>query len=348
MEITIDKQFKALIPPLTDAEFSALEADILANGIRDSLVLWGDFLLDGHHRYAICQKHGLKYLTTRIDLPDRDAAKMWVIHNQFARRNLTPFQRAELALKLEPLIRKKAKERQKAGGKKKVEQNSAQPGRGPQARDELAKEAGVSHNTIAKVKYIKAHASEDVQKRIRKGEISINAEYLSISKPHVSHATGDNEWYTPPEYIKAATAVLGVIDCDPASSAKANKTVGATQFYTAKQNGLEQTWGKRVWMNPPYAQPLCSQFCKMLAAKVDEGEVKKAIVLVNNATETSWFAALATRASAIVFPVGRVKFLDAQGSKPGAPLQGQAVIYIGASPKTFLKHFLSFGWGMTP
>src|SRR5262245_13067731 len=39
------------------------------------------------------------------------------------------------------------------------------------------------------------------------------------------------EWYTPPQYIAAARAVLGAIDLDPASSEIAQTTVQAGAFF---------------------------------------------------------------------------------------------------------------------
>jgi len=64
-------------------------------------------------------------------------------------RNLAPFTRVELALKLEPLMARKAKENQ-------IVRKGEQPGTTPQnsaklkptdTRKELAKVAGVSHDT---------------------------------------------------------------------------------------------------------------------------------------------------------------------------------------------------------
>lgn len=166
-----------------------------------------------------------------------------------------------------------------------------------------------------------------------------------LNKPHVANNSGNNEWYTPQEYIDAAIETMGRIDLDPASSEIANGTVCAKKIFTKDDDGLTKNWSGRVWMNPPYSGELIGRFCDKLAYHVNNDDVEEAIVLVNNATETAWFCKLVSVASAVVFPSSRVKFLDQSGKPTGAPLQGQAVVYIGGNCERFLDSFRSFGWG---
>jgi len=161
---------------------------------------------------------------------------------------------------------------------------------------------------------------------------------------HVSHNSGENEWYTPSEYIEAARVSMGSIDCDPASCRQANETVKASTFFDEESDGLNQKWNGSVWMNPPYAQPLIRQFAEAVAAKYASGEIAQAVVLVNNATETVWFRAMIAQASAICFPEGRIRFIDKSGNPSGAPLQGQAILYMGKRVSQFKKAFAGLGW----
>jgi phage N-6-adenine-methyltransferase len=176
--------------------------------------------------------------------------------------------------------------------------------------------------------------------------IEANRQGASIEVPpkmaHVSHNSGNNEWYTPKEYVDAARSVMGGIDCDPASSEIANRTVQARTYYTAEEDGLAYEWNGRVWMNPPYAQPLVAQFCEALVAQYGK-TVTEACVLVNNATDTGWFHTLLDIANAVCFLRGRVRFIDMEGKPSGAPLQGQAIVYCGPNVTTFEEWFGWFG-----
>ena len=173
------------------------------------------------------------------------------------------------------------------------------------------------------------------------------ARYLKIlefeTAAHVVQNTGEYEWYTPAEYVEAARAVLGAIDLDPASTDVANHVIKAAQIFSAKENGLDQRWDGRVWMNPPYSQPLIEQFCKKLAESVRAKTVPAAVVLVNNATETQWFRSLVDVSAAICFPTGRVQFWSPDKTT-AAPLQGQAILYIGDDVSGFVKEFATFGF----
>jgi len=161
-----------------------------------------------------------------------------------------------------------------------------------------------------------------------------------LKMPHVSHNSGNNEWYTPKEYIEAARVVLGSIDLDPASSEVANSIVMAKRIYTIQDDGLTKDWCGSVWLNPPYASGFVQRFADKLVSEIVKGNTDAAIVLVNNATETRWFRVLVDTADAICFPTGRVRFW---GRTAGAPLQGQAIIYFGDDTESFWEAFKHFG-----
>lgn len=175
MSITFDREFEILIPPLSPEEFQQLEENCVNEGIRDALITWNGILIDGHNRFRIAAKHGLKWTEKQMEFPDRDAAKQWIILNQFGRRNLSAYDRSILALKLKPIVQAEAKKRQGTRTDKgNIPQKSAE------SRDELAKVAGVSHDTIHKVETIQNSGDKELIRQVRGGETTINRAYQAV------------------------------------------------------------------------------------------------------------------------------------------------------------------------
>lgn len=145
-------------------------------GCRDPLVVWDGILIDGHNRHEICTRLNIRVETVEAKgIGNRDDAKEWIIKNQFGRRNLSSFIRTELALKLEGIFAKRAKEQQIRKPVDSVCQKSDKQIIDPiDTKREIARIAGVSHDTVAKVKKIEAAASPELIGALRSGEISIN------------------------------------------------------------------------------------------------------------------------------------------------------------------------------
>jgi hypothetical protein len=162
-------------------------------------------------------------------------------------------------------------------------------------------------------------------------------------RPVVAYNGGDVKWYSPAEYSEAARATMGGIDLDPASTAVANTVVLAETDHTHRDDGLEQAWHGRVWLNPPCAHGVVPLFAAKLISEVAAGTVEQACTLVNNATETAWFRSLADAATAICFPTSRVRFWHPHRDSIG-PLQGQAVLYFGLGGDAFRAEFGRFGF----
>jgi hypothetical protein len=219
IELTIDPEFRALIPPLTEEERAQLEANLLEEGCRDPLVVWAGeppadaahrcqvpwvlqlplgtmleqvtwicptcsetrqqpyVLLDGHHRYDICQKHGLAFTIMQAPawVKTREDATIWIIKNQFGRRNLEPYQRIELAARLRPLLEKKAQDHQ--GARTDLRPNLAGS---HDTKQTIADHAGVSRETVRKAEVIMQEADEPTKEALRRGERSIHRVYQKL------------------------------------------------------------------------------------------------------------------------------------------------------------------------
>ena len=189
-DFVIDSEFESLIQPPTDEEFKQLEENVLKEGkCLDSLKVWYDqdnhcsFLIDGHNRWKILQQHpenDIDYDVDEVQLSSRDEVKEWIIDNQLGRRNLTPFQRTELALKKKPIIAERAKKNQSThtvDGYQGLENSS----KAVDTRQEIATAAQVSTDTVRKVEKILEKASDEDKEALRNGKTTVNRVFKIVS-----------------------------------------------------------------------------------------------------------------------------------------------------------------------
>ena len=182
-DIIVDADFAALIPPLSSEERQQLEENIVEHGgARDPLVVWASkgtlTLLDGHNRYEICTRLGLPFDIEEMRFADRSHAEEWIIRNQFGRRNIAAYVRTQLALRLKETIANRAHKNQQ-GGRGGVLLPEKSPEAKIDTREEVAKTAGVSSNTVSKVEKINraekaGKVDAETVAKLRTGEVSIN------------------------------------------------------------------------------------------------------------------------------------------------------------------------------
>lgn len=141
--LRIDPDFHAYVPALSEEERAQLEENLVAEGCRDPLVVWGDVIVDGHNRFEICSRLNIPFQTVEKDFADRDAALDWMDANQLGRRNLTPDQRR--------LLLGRRYNRLKGSREDNLVQNAPNrqsDGSGETTAARIAKEHGVSERTV--------------------------------------------------------------------------------------------------------------------------------------------------------------------------------------------------------
>jgi len=155
-QLKIEPEFKSLIPPLTEEELQQLEQNILAEGkCRDAIKVWRDYIVDGHNRYEICQRHGISFNVKKIRFASKTDAKVWIADNQLGRRNLTPAMRIDIAVKKAELI-------------------------GQGNRKQIAEAAGVSESNVYKYMKIAGSGSAELVEQVRSGAVKIGTAYKDV------------------------------------------------------------------------------------------------------------------------------------------------------------------------
>jgi len=189
--LTVLDEIKKALFPLREEELTALETSVLAEGIRDPLVVWprdGQLILvDGHYRYQLAQKHNLPFKIVEKHFANLEEALAWVDQNQLARRNLTDEQRRYLLGRI-------YERRRKAVGRPEKSGQSDQIFVGETAK-RIASVSGVGEKTVrraavfAKALEAVKQISPEAADRILKGEVRdalVLGLTLNIARRHLS------------------------------------------------------------------------------------------------------------------------------------------------------------------
>lgn len=173
--------------------------------------------------------------------------------------------------------------------------------------------------------------------------------------------SGDVEYYTPPAIVEAARKTMYCIDLDPASSAKANEVVQASEYFTVDEDGLSQRWSGTVWLNHPFgrAEVACSAICEKehehhyfpyhgnrawmnkLFWEWDGGNLCAACTITYASTSEKWFRRLLDYPQCFLTP--RTNYLLPDGSVKRGVQKGSVVTYLGDEPERFARCFSHLG-----
>lgn len=185
-ELTIDPEFRSLLPAQSEEELSGLRLLIEREGYRDKIVVWlgHSIIVDGMTRWEIWDQFHRQCEDRQPEIvekafPDRAAVRKWIIQTQLGRRNLQAGQRAMLALELKGEVAADAQRRVKEGREGGL-LNSAEAGR---TVDKLAQVAGVSADSIQKAEMLDGSGNAEVIAAVKAGEMSLNAAVQQVKPP---------------------------------------------------------------------------------------------------------------------------------------------------------------------
>jgi ParB-like chromosome segregation protein Spo0J len=180
-QINTSQKYASLVPELSPQEYESLRQSIKENGLYFPIVVnQNGTILDGHHRNRACKELGIIPKISIRESKDKQDEWLFIINSNLKRRQLNSFQRTKVALKSKPILTEIARNNMSAGGKgsKSLEALDEKGVIG-----EVAKLAGVSHETVRKVEKIIGSGimTEELEERLRLGEVSIDRAHKMIA-----------------------------------------------------------------------------------------------------------------------------------------------------------------------
>ena len=180
-ELKIDPELESTARALRSNERDMLSEDIQARGCIAPLIVWEGIIVDGHNRYHICHEHNIPFGIEEVTFESKTDARIWIITNQLSRRNLSPFEKCELAFSMEKDLNKLAEQRRREAISRSRQTGEKLPP-SQKTRDVLAMITGVSPRTIDKIRVIVHDADEQTKESLRTGKIKISSVYDSLTR----------------------------------------------------------------------------------------------------------------------------------------------------------------------
>ncbi len=196
-DLVKEPKFERYIRKHTKEEYKALFTAIEQDGkVREPLTVKaskeeGKFIVvDGHHRLRVATELvekgmlGFESLPVNIEkFEDDDEVFVWMLRNQLGRRNLSPFERAEIGFRITAFIQDLAhkKKQHQAVDDRLLSRWIKAPNDSKIDYAQIVSEiTGVPRTTIIRAKKIHALASNGLKEGIRAGDISISKAYEKI------------------------------------------------------------------------------------------------------------------------------------------------------------------------
>jgi len=146
---------------------------------------------------------------------------------------------------------------------------------------------------------------------------------INKDKHAVHFSSLSDEWATPNELYRVLDDRYN-FTLDPCSTKENAK---CKVYFTKEDNGLEKDWsGHTVFMNPPYSKGEQKKWIRKAYEESLKGST--VVCLLPARPDTKVWYQYCTKASEIIFLVGRVKFIQPNKPKPSpAPFPSCLVIF---------------------
>lgn len=220
--VRIHPEFEKLIHPLSKEELRELEHSIKQKGCLDPIKVWQGYIIDGHHRYQICEKNNVSFEALDMDFDDEWDVKRWMIDNQLGRRNLTDAARIEYASLRVDIIQGVAQRNQKENRFQKGSDLSKLDSKTRRHFEKKAEQrkvlvsaavgsmAGVSASTVKRYNYVKQHAEPETLKALQQGELvpfgkKGKKKKLSVGEVYRKLKAKEKKNYLAPEELEEET-----------------------------------------------------------------------------------------------------------------------------------------------